>query len=55
MNKPSPYQCKEWTEIINEEEIGFDSHEWKELIITKELQTLKCQICGKHSTAKFIK
>jgi hypothetical protein len=54
MNNLSPYQCKEWIETINGEEIGFDSHEWKELITTKELQILKCELCGKHRTSKFM-
>lgn len=51
MNKRSPYQCKEWIEEIEPfGKVQRDSHEWKEIIITKELQTLKCEICGKHST-----
>lgn len=50
----STYQCKEWMEEMRDfGKVQRDSHKWVEVMRTKELQTIKCEVCGKYSTARL--
>lgn len=42
-------ECKEYIQ----DGVWYDDHEWVEVFTSDKMQSLKCAVCGKRSTAKF--
>lgn len=49
MMKEEIKECREYIK----DGAWFDDHDWKEVFTTSKMQSLKCERCGKRSTAKF--